>query len=121
MTFGFTLLNITCSLILSPIHFFCSFLYSVLPPGDEDLKGNEVEVIVKFKRGLGLDDVDAANMHMEVLPHDPSLFVICWYSSMLYYFSHRCCNYTVFSLPPYAFYLAHCNRLVDAYTERDSM
>ncbi|XP_044398580.1 protein TIC110, chloroplastic [Triticum aestivum] len=43
-----------------------SFLYSVLPPGDEDLKGNEVEVIAKFKRGLGLDDVDAANMHMEI-------------------------------------------------------
>ncbi|KAM0854929.1 hypothetical protein ACQ4PT_050107 [Festuca glaucescens] len=45
---------------------YASFLYSVLPPGDEDLKGNEVEVIVKFKRGLGLDDVDAANMHMEI-------------------------------------------------------
>ncbi|KAF6994892.1 hypothetical protein CFC21_011492 [Triticum aestivum] len=43
-----------------------SFLYSVLPPGDEDLKGDEVEVIAKFKRGLGLDDVDAANMHMEI-------------------------------------------------------
>ncbi|KAL5231400.1 hypothetical protein ABZP36_030176 [Zizania latifolia] len=45
---------------------YARFLYSVLPPADEDLKGNEVEVIVKFKKALGLDDVDAANMHMEI-------------------------------------------------------
>jgi hypothetical protein len=43
----------------------------VIPPGHKDLKGNEVEAIIKFKRALGLDDVDAANMHMAVLPHDP--------------------------------------------------
>ncbi|XP_010234859.1 protein TIC110, chloroplastic [Brachypodium distachyon] len=43
-----------------------SFVYSVLPPGHEDLKGNEVEAIIKFKRALGLNDVDAANMHMAI-------------------------------------------------------
>ncbi|XP_062205364.1 protein TIC110, chloroplastic-like [Phragmites australis] len=45
---------------------YARFVYSVLPPGDEDLKGTEVEAIIKFKRALGLDDVDAANMHMEI-------------------------------------------------------
>lgn len=37
---------------------------------NEDLKGNEVETIIKFKSALGIDDPDAAGMHMEVcLPH----------------------------------------------------
>jgi hypothetical protein len=45
---------------------YTSFVYSVLPPGHENLKGTEVEAIIKFKRALGLDDVDAANMHMVV-------------------------------------------------------
>ncbi|RLN18203.1 hypothetical protein C2845_PM02G10690 [Panicum miliaceum] len=45
---------------------YARYVYSVLPPGDEDLKGNEVQDIIKFKRALGLDDVDAANMHMEI-------------------------------------------------------
>lgn len=39
---------------------------SVLPPGGEDLKGNEVETIIKFKNALGIEDPDAAAMHMEV-------------------------------------------------------
>lgn len=47
----------------------CRYIYSVLPPGDEDLKGSEVQAITKFKRALGLDDVDAANMHMEIGRH----------------------------------------------------
>ncbi|RLN41256.1 hypothetical protein C2845_PM01G38650 [Panicum miliaceum] len=45
---------------------YARYVYSVLPPGDEDLKGSEVQDIIKFKRALGLDDVDAANMHMEI-------------------------------------------------------
>ncbi|XP_066380718.1 protein TIC110, chloroplastic-like [Miscanthus floridulus] len=45
---------------------YARYIYSVLPPGDEDLKGTEVQAIIKFKRALGLDDVDAANMHMEI-------------------------------------------------------
>jgi hypothetical protein len=64
-------MSIKHSLILFSYPFFRSFVYSVLPSGHGDLKGNEVEAIIKFKRALGLDDVDAANMHMVVLPHDP--------------------------------------------------
>ncbi|KAM3408724.1 hypothetical protein ACQJBY_001662 [Aegilops geniculata] len=45
---------------------YASFVYSVLPPGHEALKGTEVEAIKKFKKALGLDDVDAANMHMAI-------------------------------------------------------
>ncbi|WVZ59445.1 hypothetical protein U9M48_009585 [Paspalum notatum var. saurae] len=45
---------------------YARYIYSVLPPADEDLKGTEVQAIIKFKRALGLDDVDAANMHMEI-------------------------------------------------------
>ncbi|CAD6213041.1 unnamed protein product [Miscanthus lutarioriparius] len=45
---------------------YARYIYSVLPPGDEDLKGTEVQAIIKFKRALGLDDIDAANMHMEI-------------------------------------------------------
>lgn len=39
---------------------------SVLPPGGENLKGNEVDLILKFKNALGIDDPDAATVHMEV-------------------------------------------------------
>lgn len=39
---------------------------SVFPSGSEDLKGDEVEKIVKFKSALDIDDPDAAAMHMEV-------------------------------------------------------
>ncbi|XP_044971323.1 protein TIC110, chloroplastic-like [Hordeum vulgare subsp. vulgare] len=45
---------------------YASFVYSVLPPGHEDLKGTEVEAIKKFKKALGLDDVDAASMHLAI-------------------------------------------------------
>lgn len=52
--------------------FFFNWLYrfvsSVLPAGMEDLKGTEVETIIKFKNALGIDDPDAANMHIEVCP-----------------------------------------------------
>ncbi|XP_072984067.1 protein TIC110, chloroplastic isoform X2 [Typha latifolia] len=42
------------------------FVSSVLPPGGENLRGNEVEIIIKFKQALGIDDPDAANVHMEI-------------------------------------------------------
>lgn len=45
---------------------YCRFVASIVPPGNEDLKGNEVETIVKFKNSLGIDDPDAAAMHMEI-------------------------------------------------------
>ncbi|CAI0549087.1 unnamed protein product [Linum tenue] len=45
---------------------YCRFVSSVLPPGSEDLKGNEVETIINFKKALGIDDPDAAAMHMEI-------------------------------------------------------
>jgi len=38
----------------------------VIPPGGEELKGDEVDRIVNFKNSLGLDDPDAAGVHMEV-------------------------------------------------------
>lgn len=42
------------------------FVSSVLPPGGEELKGDEVDTIINFKKALGIDDPDAAGMHMEV-------------------------------------------------------
>ncbi|XP_050218025.1 protein TIC110, chloroplastic [Mercurialis annua] len=45
---------------------YCRFVSSVLPPGSEALKGNEVETIINFKNALGIDDPDAANMHVEI-------------------------------------------------------
>ncbi|CAI9776508.1 unnamed protein product [Fraxinus pennsylvanica] len=45
---------------------YCRFVCAVLPPGSEDLKGNEVETIIQFKNSLGIDDTDAAAMHMEI-------------------------------------------------------
>jgi hypothetical protein len=45
------------------------FVSSVLPPGGEELKGDEVDTIINFKKALGMDDPDAAAMHMEVLSH----------------------------------------------------
>lgn len=43
---------------------------SVLPPAGEDLKGDEADRIISFKNSLGIDDPDAADMHIEV-------FVLC--------------------------------------------
>lgn len=45
---------------------YCRFVTSVVPPGSEDLKGDEVDTIIKFKSSLGIDDPDAAAMHMEI-------------------------------------------------------
>ena len=44
----------------------------MIPPGGEELKGDEAETIIKFKNALGIDDPDAASMHMEVLFLVPS-------------------------------------------------
>ncbi|KAF8397149.1 hypothetical protein HHK36_016056 [Tetracentron sinense] len=45
---------------------YSQFVSSVLPPGSENLKGDEVETIIKFKNALGIDDPNAAGMHMEL-------------------------------------------------------
>ncbi|KAB1225703.1 hypothetical protein CJ030_MR1G008908 [Morella rubra] len=45
---------------------YCRFVSSVLPPGGEELKGDEVDTIINFKKALGIDDPDAAAMHMEI-------------------------------------------------------
>ncbi|KAF8094062.1 hypothetical protein N665_0371s0041 [Sinapis alba] len=45
---------------------YCRYVTSVLPAEGESLKGDEVEKIVKFKSALGIDDPDAASMHMEI-------------------------------------------------------
>nr|DAD24411.1 TPA_asm: hypothetical protein HUJ06_025875 [Nelumbo nucifera] len=47
-------------------YLYSRFVSSVLPPGGENLKGNEVETIIKFKSALGIDDPDAAAVHMEI-------------------------------------------------------
>lgn len=45
---------------------YLRFVSSVLPPPNENLKGTEVETIIKFKNALGIDDPDAASMHIEI-------------------------------------------------------
>ncbi|GAV58645.1 hypothetical protein CFOL_v3_02178 [Cephalotus follicularis] len=45
---------------------YCEFVASVIPPGSQDLNGDEVDKIIKFKNALGIDDSDAAAMHMEI-------------------------------------------------------
>ncbi|XP_030537465.2 protein TIC110, chloroplastic-like [Rhodamnia argentea] len=45
---------------------YLRFVSSVLPPGNEELEGTEVDKIVKFKSALGIDDPEAAAMHMEI-------------------------------------------------------
>lgn len=45
---------------------YSRFVNSVIPPGAENLRGNEVEMIIKFKAALGIDDPDAASIHMEI-------------------------------------------------------
>ncbi|KAK2982776.1 hypothetical protein RJ640_025192 [Escallonia rubra] len=45
---------------------YCRYISAVIPPGNEDLKGDEAETIIKFKSALGIDDPDAAAMHMEL-------------------------------------------------------
>lgn len=52
---------------LKTFNFSFRFVTSVLPPGGEDLRGEEVDKIVQFKKALGIDDPDAAAMHVEVI------------------------------------------------------
>ena len=61
-------LHLNCLFPISEVTFDCSyrFVSSVLPPANEDLKGTEIETIVNFKNALGIDDPDAASMHVEV-------------------------------------------------------
>ena len=96
---GLILLNIGYLLILVLAVLLCRYVYSVLPPGDEDLKGSEVQAIIKFKRALGLDDVDAANMHMEVWTPDPNPFISYHLSHMFLFFSFHfpCSCFKTFS------------------------
>ncbi|RRT48622.1 hypothetical protein B296_00030248, partial [Ensete ventricosum] len=48
---------------------YSRFVSSVLPPGSENLKGYEVEMIIRFKEALGIDDPDAASVHVEIGRH----------------------------------------------------
>ncbi|KAL9316482.1 hypothetical protein ACSQ67_017483 [Phaseolus vulgaris] len=45
---------------------YSEFVFSVFPPVGEELKGDEVDRIVAFKNSLGIDDPDAAAMHVEI-------------------------------------------------------
>ncbi|CAJ2652764.1 unnamed protein product [Trifolium pratense] len=45
---------------------YSEYVFSVIPPGGEELKGDEVDRIANFKNSLGLDDPDAAAVHMEI-------------------------------------------------------
>ncbi|XP_010486911.1 PREDICTED: protein TIC110, chloroplastic [Camelina sativa] len=45
---------------------YCRYVTSVLPSEGQSLKGDEVAKIVKFKSALGIDEPDAAAMHMEI-------------------------------------------------------
>ncbi|PON41852.1 Protein TIC [Parasponia andersonii] len=45
---------------------YCRFVSSVIPQGSQDLSGNEVDTIINFKNALGIDDPEAAAMHMEI-------------------------------------------------------
>ncbi|XP_004296031.1 PREDICTED: protein TIC110, chloroplastic-like [Fragaria vesca subsp. vesca] len=45
---------------------YCRFVTSVIPPGSEELRGDEVDTILNFKNALGIQDPEAASMHMEI-------------------------------------------------------
>ncbi|GJP47634.1 hypothetical protein CLOM_g6814 [Closterium sp. NIES-68] len=42
------------------------FVSSVIPPGNEPLRGDESDLIIRFKASMGLEDEDAAAAHIEV-------------------------------------------------------
>ncbi|CAN4128372.1 unnamed protein product [Withania somnifera] len=45
---------------------YCRYVSAVLHTRTEELRGDEVDSIIKFKNALGIDDPDAADMHMEI-------------------------------------------------------
>lgn len=45
------------------------YVSSIIPSGNEDLKGDEAESIIRFKNALGIDDPDAASVHIEIGRH----------------------------------------------------
>ena len=59
-------LSVESSLVNLCILILVRYVTSVLPAEGQSLKGDEVDKIVKFKSALGIDDPDAASMHMEV-------------------------------------------------------
>jgi len=44
----------------------CRLVWAVLPPGNDPLRGTEVDMICQFKASLGLEDEDAAGVHIEI-------------------------------------------------------
>ena len=63
-------------LVIFSINLSFKFVSFALPPGSEELKGDEADTIINFKKALGIDDPDAAAMHMEVF----LLCVLCIYA-----------------------------------------
>ncbi|CAN4115765.1 unnamed protein product [Withania somnifera] len=45
---------------------YCRYVSAVLSTRTGELRGDEVDSIIKFKNALGIDDPDAADMHMEI-------------------------------------------------------
>ncbi|KAM7488537.1 hypothetical protein LguiB_026021 [Lonicera macranthoides] len=45
---------------------YIRYVSAVLPSGIEDLKGDEANSIINFKSALGIDEPDAAAMHLEI-------------------------------------------------------
>ena len=72
------LIQLFCAtvLVIFSINLSFRFVSSTLPPGSEELKGDEADTIINFKKALGIDDPDAAAMHMEVF----LLCVLCIYA-----------------------------------------
>lgn len=59
--------------VIFPVCFFTAvhctghrFVTGIIPPGNEELKGDEADQIRCFKDALGLEDPEAASVHIEV-------------------------------------------------------
>ncbi|BBN00217.1 hypothetical protein MPTK1_1g27360 [Marchantia polymorpha subsp. ruderalis] len=42
------------------------YITDIIPPGNEDLRGDEADHIIRFKSALGLEDPEAATVHIEI-------------------------------------------------------